>query len=102
LQSTPYWLSWVLSNSGAEDKHEVTNAEFAKFAEVTEYVTTAERKPDWEELKIKKAASARHAEAGRQCSCSWIVFTPTSGPVPLDDLSVWWRGVPGADWRHPE
>jgi formylglycine-generating enzyme required for sulfatase activity len=31
-----------------------------------------------------------------------LVFTPTSGPVPLDDLSAWWRWVPAADWRHPE
>ena len=33
------------------DKTEVTNAQFAKFVEATGYVTTAERKPDWEELK---------------------------------------------------
>src|SRR5580700_8215980 len=33
------------------DEHDVTNTEFAKFVEVTGYVTTAERKPDWEELK---------------------------------------------------
>jgi len=33
------------------DEHDVTNAEFAKFVEATGYVTTAEKKPDWEELK---------------------------------------------------
>jgi len=33
------------------DEHDVTNAEFAKFVEAKGYVTTAERKPDWEELK---------------------------------------------------
>jgi hypothetical protein len=31
-----------------------------------------------------------------------LVFTPTSGPVPLSDLSAWWRWVHGANWRHPE
>jgi sulfatase modifying factor 1 len=31
-----------------------------------------------------------------------LVFTPTEGPVPLDDWTRWWRWVPGADWRHPE
>jgi len=31
-----------------------------------------------------------------------LVFTPTSGPVPLNDLSVWWRWVHGANWHHPE
>jgi sulfatase modifying factor 1 len=29
-------------------------------------------------------------------------FTPNSGPVPLNDLSAWWRWVRGANWRHPE
>ena len=31
-----------------------------------------------------------------------LVFTPTQGPVPLDDWQRWWRWQPGADWRHPE
>jgi formylglycine-generating enzyme required for sulfatase activity len=31
-----------------------------------------------------------------------LVFTPTNGPVPLDDVRRWWSWVPGADWRHPE
>ena len=30
-----------------------------------------------------------------------LVFTPTGGPVPLDDWTRWWRWVAGADWRHP-
>lgn len=33
------------------DETEVTNAQFKKFVEETGYVTIAERKPDWEELK---------------------------------------------------
>src|SRR5271165_2215282 len=33
------------------DEHDVTNAEFSKFVEATGYVTTAERKIDWEDLK---------------------------------------------------
>ena len=33
------------------DATEVTNASFKKFVEATGYVTTAERKPDWEEMK---------------------------------------------------
>ena len=33
------------------DVTEVTNRQFAEFVEATGYVTTAEIKPDWEELK---------------------------------------------------
>ena len=33
------------------DEYDVTNAEFSKFVEATGYVTTAERKIDWEDLK---------------------------------------------------
>src|SRR6187402_3355457 len=33
------------------DRHTVTNAEFAAFVEATGYVTTAEKKPDWEEIR---------------------------------------------------
>src|SRR5437588_8344993 len=33
------------------DVTEVTNAEFAQFVNATGYITTAERKPDWNELK---------------------------------------------------
>ncbi len=42
------------------DETEVTNAQFRKFAKATGYVTTAETKPDWVELK--KAAPSRHSE----------------------------------------
>src|SRR5262245_35503220 len=33
------------------DETPVTNAEFARFVKATGYVTVAERKPEWEELK---------------------------------------------------
>ena len=31
-----------------------------------------------------------------------LVFTPTAGPVPLDDYSQWWKWTPGASWKHPQ
>ena len=83
------------------DSHDVTNAEFAKFVEATGYVTTAERKPDWEELKKELPPGAPKPDDSVLVAGS-LVFTPTSQPVPLNDLSAWWRWVPGACWRHPE
>lgn len=35
------------------DQHHVTNAEFRAFVKATGYVTTAEKKPDWETLKVQ-------------------------------------------------
>ena len=30
-----------------------------------------------------------------------LVFSPPNHPVSLADASIWWKWVPGADWRHP-
>jgi len=83
------------------DQQDVTNAEFDKFVEATGYVTTAERKPDWEELKKELPPDTPEPDDSVLVPGS-LVFTPTFGPVSLDDLSAWWRWIPGADWRHPE
>lgn len=83
------------------DQHNVTNAEFAEFVEATGYVTTAERKVDWEELKLELPLGTLKPEDDALAPGS-LVFTPTSGSVPLNDLSAWWHWVPGANWRHPE
>jgi sulfatase modifying factor 1 len=83
------------------DEHDVTNAEFAKFVEASGYVTTAEKKPDWEELKKQLPLDTPKPDDSVLVAGS-LVFTPTLHPVPLNDLSAWWRWAPGACWRHPE
>jgi formylglycine-generating enzyme required for sulfatase activity len=75
------------------DRTEVTNAEFAAFVRATRYVTVAERTPTKEEFPT---APPENLVAGS------TVFTPTAGPVPLDDYLQWWRYQKGANWRHPE
>src|SRR5262245_5683395 len=37
------------------DRHHVTNAQFRDFVKATGYVTTAERKPDWETIRVQVA-----------------------------------------------
>ena len=83
------------------DEHDVTNAEFAKFVEATGYVTTAERPINWEDLRKQLPPGTPKPDEGALAPGS-LVFTPTSGPVPLNDLSAWWRWVKRANWRHPE
>jgi sulfatase modifying factor 1 len=83
------------------DQHDVTNAEFSKFVEATRYVTTAERKIEWEDLK-KELPPGTPKPDNSSLAPGALVFTPASGPVPLNDLSAWWRWVQGANWRHPE
>lgn len=75
------------------DEHPVTNAEFRRFVKANGLVTVAERTPDATDFP---GADPAELVPGSQ------VFVPTTGPVPLDDWTRWWRWVPGADWRHPE
>jgi formylglycine-generating enzyme required for sulfatase activity len=72
------------------DQHNVTNAEFAAFVEATGYVSTAERKVDWDELKQELALGTLKPNDGALAPGS-LVFAPTSGPVPFNDLSACWR-----------
>lgn len=83
------------------DETEVTNAAFKKFTDATGYITTAEKKPDWEELKKSVAPGTPKPPDSIMVAAS-LVFHKTNGPVSLSDYTQWWTWVKGADWRHPE
>ncbi|UXU86157.1 formylglycine-generating enzyme family protein [Burkholderia sp. S-53] len=82
------------------DQHHVTNAEFRKFVNAMGYVTTAERKPDWETLKAQLPPGTPRPP-DNTLKPGGMVFVGTAGPVALDNAAQWWRFVPGASWRHP-
>lgn len=83
------------------DETVVTNAQFEAFVKATGYVTVAERKPDWEELK-KQLPAGTSKPADDVLVPAALTFTPPSHPVPLNNTSLWWSWTPGANWRHPE
>lgn len=83
------------------DKHEVTNAEFRAFVKATGYITTAERKPEWEELK-KQLPHGTPRPADSLLVAASLVFSPPNHPVSLENAAQWWQWVPGASWLHPE
>jgi formylglycine-generating enzyme len=82
------------------DATEVTNAQFAQFVKATHYVTTAERKPDWNELKKQVPPGTPKPDDSLLVAAS-LVFKQPGKAVPLNDYSQWWVWKKGADWKHP-
>lgn len=83
------------------DETEVTNAQFKKFIDATGYITTAERKPDWEELKKTLPPGTPKPPDSVMIAAS-LVFRQSTGVVNLDDYNQWWAWVAGTNWKHPQ
>jgi formylglycine-generating enzyme required for sulfatase activity len=82
------------------DTTHVTNDQFSKFVKETGYITTAEKIPDWETIKVQLPAGVpRPADAVLVAGA--MVFKGTQAPVNLNDYSQWWTYVAGANWNHP-
>ncbi|WP_316746388.1 formylglycine-generating enzyme family protein [Pedobacter gandavensis] len=83
------------------DETEVTNAQFAEFVKATGYLTQAEQKPDWEEIK-KQLPPGTPKPSDDQLQPASLTFSPPNGRVDINDVSQWWSWTPGASWRHPQ
>ena len=77
------------------DITEVTNAEFSQFIKATNYITTAERKIDWEELK-KQLPANTPKPSEEELQPAALVFN-----MPINDSDPWWKMEKGSSWRHP-
>ncbi|HEV8003352.1 MAG TPA: formylglycine-generating enzyme family protein [Planctomycetaceae bacterium] len=82
------------------DETDVTNAQFRRFVDATGYVTTAEKAPNVDEIMAQMPPGTPRPPKEKLVPAA-LVFTPTKGPVPLNDFSQWWTWTPGANWRHP-
>jgi formylglycine-generating enzyme required for sulfatase activity len=83
------------------DATPVTNSQFAKFVQATGYVTTAERVPDWEELKKQLPPNTPKPDDSQLAPGS-LVFVPSSGPVDTNNMANFWQWTLAAQWRKPE
>jgi formylglycine-generating enzyme len=83
------------------DRAPVTNAQFAAFVTATHYVTTAEKAPDWQTLRVQLPPGTP-APSSDTLVPGGMVFVGVDHAVDLSDPSQWWRYVPGANWRHPQ
>src|SRR5215813_663982 len=75
------------------DKYEVTNEQFERFVDATNYVTSAERPPRAEDYPGALPEMLMPAS---------VVFVKPKGRVDLSNHYNWWTYIAGADWRHPE
>ncbi len=83
------------------DVTEVTNTQYKKFVDETGYLTLAERKIDWEEMKkqLPEGTPKPHDSIMQPGS---LTFKKTKSSVPnLFDFSQWWRWTIGANWKQP-
>lgn len=83
------------------DSTHVTNDQFAEFVQATGYVTTAEKVPAWETVRVQLPPGTPKPTADVMVPGA-MVFVGTDRPVNLNDAGQWWRYVPGANWRHPQ
>ncbi len=111
------------------DETEVTNRDFARFVDETGYVTIAERPlpasilrelRETAEVNVRRLERQAERATGRQresilasierikeasktgATAGSIVFAVPEGEVyDPEDITQWWRLVPGATWRTP-
>lgn len=83
------------------DETEVTNASFRAFVDATGYVTVAEKKPDWDEMKKTLLPGTPKPDEALLVPGA-LAFVPPNSAVPLDNVGGWWRWTVGACWKSPE
>jgi len=84
------------------DVTEVTNYQFRAFVEATNYITVAERKIDWEDMKKQLPQDAIKPHDSVLQPGSLIFNKTVDAVVNMNNYAQWWTWKVGADWQHPE
>tara|TARA_B110000285_G_C15022905_1_gene562567 strand:+ start:9 stop:1100 length:1092 start_codon:yes stop_codon:yes gene_type:complete len=84
------------------DITEVTNKQFKKFIDATKYITVAERKIDWEEMKTQLPANTSKPHDSILQPGSLIFNKNVNAVVNMNNYQQWWAWKIGANWKHPE
>lgn len=82
------------------DATEVTNRQFFEFVNATGYITIAEQKPDWEEIK-KQLPPGTPKPPDEMLVAASLTFSSPSQRVSLHNHTQWWEWTAGASWKHP-
>jgi formylglycine-generating enzyme required for sulfatase activity len=83
------------------DITEVTNNQFSKFIDATNYITTAEQPIDWALIASQLPAGTLKPHDSILQPGS-LLFKKTKTSVPnLYDFSQWWKWSIGANWKQP-
>ena len=90
----------VIVDSFLMDKYEITNHQFLQFVNATGYITTAEKKIDWNDIASQLPPNTPKPSDSLLQPGS-LVFKAGKYPIPLHDESKWWEWKIGASWKHP-
>lgn len=83
------------------DITEVTNKQFKEFVKATKYITVAERKIDWEEMKKQVQPNTPKPHDSILQPGSLIFNKNVNAVVNMNNYTQWWTWKTGANWRHP-
>jgi len=82
------------------EETEVTNSQFLKFVNDTDYITLAEIEPNWEEIKQQLPPGTPKPHDSVFVASS-LVFKPTKKEISFSNISNWWEWKKGANWKKP-
>jgi formylglycine-generating enzyme required for sulfatase activity len=84
------------------DVTEVTNKQYTAFVNATKYVTIAEKKIDWEEMKTQLPANTPKPHDSILQPGSLVFNKNVNAIANMNNYGQWWKWKIGANWKHPE